>query len=89
VIFVGKFVIAKQLAGKALVSNDGEGVGRIVDLSVNEVTGKIMSIIAEGNPDSVTARKMRKEDGMLVIPYSSVLAVGDYIILDKKALSAA
>lgn len=86
---MGKFVIAKQLAGKMLVSNDGEGIGRIIDLSVNEVTGKIMSLIAEGNPDSVTARKMRKEDGMLVIPYSAVLAVSDYIILDKKAITAA
>jgi len=89
VIFVGKFVIAKQLAGKTLVSNDGEGIGRVVDLAVNEVTGKIISIIAEGNPDSVTARKMRKEDGLLVIPYSAVLAVSDYIILDKKAIAAA
>jgi len=85
---VSKFVIAKQLAGKILVSNDGEGIGRLVDLTINEVTGKIVSIVAEPNPDSATARKMKKEDGLLVVPYSAVLAVGDYIILDKKALAA-
>jgi sporulation protein YlmC with PRC-barrel domain len=88
VILVSKFVIAKQLAGKILVSNDGEGIGRLVDLTINEVTGKIVSIVAEPNPDSATARKMKKEDGLLVVPYSAVLAVGDYIILDKKALAA-
>jgi sporulation protein YlmC with PRC-barrel domain len=87
VIILGKFVIAKQLAGKTLVSNDGEGVGRLVDLVVNEITGKIVSIIADPNPDSASVRRMKKEDGMLVIPYSAVLAVGDYVILDKKALS--
>jgi len=88
VILVGKFVIAKQLAGKILVSNDGEGIGRLVDLTINEVTGKIVSLVAEPNPDSATARKMKKEDGLLVVPYSAVLAAGDYIILDKKALAA-
>ena len=85
---MGKFVIAKQLAGKMLVSNDGESIGRLVDLVVNEVTGKIVSLIAEPNPDSLTARKMKKEDGMLVVPYSAVLAVSDYVILDKKALTS-
>ena len=84
---MGKFVIAKQLAGKLLVSNDGEGVGRLVDIVVNEVTGKMVSLVAEPNPDSATARRMKKEDGMLVVPYSSVLAVSDYIVLDRKALA--
>jgi len=45
-------------------------------------------LIAEPNPDSATSRRMKKEDGLLLIPYSSVLAVGDYVILDKKALTA-
>jgi len=85
---VGKFVIAKQLAGKLLVLNDGEGIGRLVDLVVNEVTGKIVTLVADPNPDSATARRMKKDDGMLTIPYSAVLAVSDYIILDKKAVAA-
>jgi len=85
---LGKFVIARQLAGKILVSNDGEGIGRLVDIMVNEITGKITGLIVEPSPDSLSARKMRKEDGLIVIPYSAVLAVGDYVILDKKALGA-
>lgn len=85
---MGKFVIAKQLAGKLLVTNDGEGIGRLVDLVVNEVTGKIMNLIADPNPDSAIARRMKKEDGMLTVSYSAVLAVSDYIILDKKAVAA-
>ncbi len=85
-ITVGKFVIAKQLAGKLLVTNDGEGIGRLVDLVVNEVTGKITTLVADPNPDSTLARRMKKEDGMLSVPYSAVLAVSDFIILDKKAV---
>jgi sporulation protein YlmC with PRC-barrel domain len=29
---------------------------------------------------------MKKEEGMLLIPYTAVLAVSDHIILDKKVL---
>ena len=85
---MGKFVIAKQLAGKILVSNDGEGIGRLVDLIVNEATGKVQVLLAEPNPDSATARRMKKEDGLLQVPYGAVLAVGDYVILDKRAIGA-
>ncbi len=88
VVFVGKFVIARQLAGKLMVLNDGEGLARLVDVVANEATGKITTLLAEPNPDSATARRMKKEDGLLSIPYSAVLAVSDYIILDKKAIGA-
>ncbi len=79
-----KYVIARQLSGKRLVTNEGENFGMVVDLEVNEVTGKLESLVIESNPDSMTASKMRKEDGMLRIPYESVLAVGDFIIVDKR-----
>lgn len=85
---MGKFVIAKQLAGKMLISNDGEGIGRLVDVIVNEATGKVSMMLAEPNPDSATARRMKKDDGLLQIPYAAVLAVSDYIVLDKKAIGA-
>jgi sporulation protein YlmC with PRC-barrel domain len=83
---MGKFVIAKQLAGKKLITNDGEEVGKLVDMYISEVTGKVESLIIEPNADNPTARRMKKEEGMLLIPYTAVLAVSDHIILDKKVL---
>jgi sporulation protein YlmC with PRC-barrel domain len=83
---MGKFVIAKQLAGKKLITNDGEEIGKFVDAYVSEVTGKIESLIVEPNVDNPTVRKMKREEGMLLVPYSAVLAVSDHIILDKKVL---
>lgn len=83
---MGKFVIAKQLAGKKLITNDGEEVGKLVDMYISEVTGKVESLIIEPNTDNPTARRMKKEEGMLLVPYTAVLAVSDHIILDKKVL---
>ena len=57
---MGKFVIAKQLAGKKLITNDGEEIGKLVDINVNEITGKLEAILVEPNLDNPTARRMKK-----------------------------
>lgn len=81
-----KIVVAKQLAGKKIITNDGEELGKLIDLDVQETTGKIESILVEPNLDNPMARAMKKDDGLLVIPYSAVLAASDHIIVDKKAV---
>lgn len=82
-----KYAIAKQLAGKRLITTDGEDIGRLIDLFINELTGKIESVLVEPNPDSSLAAKARHESGgLLTIPYSAVLDVKDVMIIDRRAL---
>ena len=83
-----KFVIAKQLAGKKIITNEGEDIGKLIDLYINELTGRIESLILEPNLDNATARAMRKEDGLIIVPYSAVLAASDHIIVDRKTVGA-
>lgn len=82
-----KYLVARQLSGRKVITNEGEDFGRLIDLNINEVTGKIDSLVIEPNPDNDVAEKLRKEDGSVQIAYDSVLAVGDYIIVDKRNLS--
>ncbi len=82
-----KYLIARQLSGKKVITNDGEDFGRLVDLNVNEVSGKIENLVVEPNPDSALASKLRKEDGMVLVPYESVLAVGDFVIVEKRNMA--
>ena len=81
---MSKYVIARQLSQKKVITNDGEDFGVLIDVNVNEVTGKIESLIVEPNPDNGLAGKMRKEDGMVLINYENVLAVGDFVIIEKR-----
>ena len=85
---MGKFAIAKQLAGKRIITNEGDEIGRLVDVIINEVTGKMESLIIEPNPDNGVARSLKKEEGHARISYGAVLAVSDHIIVDKKGLAA-
>ncbi len=82
-----KYAIAKQLAGKRIITTDGEELGRIVDLYVNELNGKLESVILEPNPDSSMSVKAGPE-GVVTIPYGAVLDIKDVMVVDRRALAA-
>lgn len=79
-----KIVIAKTLGSKKVITNDGEDLGKLVDIEINEVTGKIEFLLVDPNPENKKATELSKEDGLVKISYSSVLAASDYILVDRK-----
>ncbi len=84
---MAKPMLAKQMAGKKVVTNDGEDFGKVVDINVNEITGELEELVVEPNPESLLEEKLRKdEDGYVLIPYGAVIAVGDYVLVDKRVL---
>ena len=84
---MAKYLIARQLSGKKVVTNEGEDFGRLVDVDVNEVSGKIETLMVEANPDSAIASKLQQEDGLVRLNYDSVLAVGDFVIVEKRNMT--
>jgi len=85
---MSKYLIARQLSSKRVITNEGEDFGKLADLNISETTGKIEMLVVEPNPENSTADKMRKEDGMVMVPYEAVLSVSDYIIVEKRSLSS-
>ena len=82
-----KLVIAKQLAGKKVISNEGEELGKLVDVYIQESTGKLENLLIEPNPDSFTVRNLQRDEGMTLIPYSAVTSISDFIVVDRKMLT--
>ena len=83
-----KYTLARALAGKKLITTDGEELGRLIDFNVSEASGRIESAIVEPNPESGAANKLKKDEGYIVVPYSSITAVGDFIIVDRRVGSS-
>jgi|FaiFalDrversion3_1042247.scaffolds.fasta_scaffold06835_2 sporulation protein YlmC with PRC-barrel domain len=81
-----KYILARQITGKTVITNEGEDFGRIVDINVNEITGAIEDIIVDPNPDLPAIENLRTEDDYVLVPFSSVVAIGDYMIIDKRKL---
>jgi sporulation protein YlmC with PRC-barrel domain len=81
-----KYVIAEQLVGKEVVTSDGFDLGKFVDAEVNESSGKLSALIIEPNVDSEFVNKLNVKSGKLQVPYESVMAVNDFIVVDKKGV---
>ena len=82
-----KFAIAKQLGGKRIITNRGEEIGRLSDMTIEEGSGKIESLIVEPNSASKVAKNlMTSKERLISIPYKAVFAVGDVIVVDESLL---
>lgn len=81
-----KFTIAKQLGGKRIITNKGEEIGRLSDILVDEKSGRIESFLVEPNNDSKIVRDLPKKERMVEVPYKSVFAVSDVIVVDEAML---
>lgn len=79
-----KYVIAEQLVGKRVMTNDGYELGQFVDAEMNEVTGKLTALILEPNVDSEFVNKLDVKAGKLKVDYNAVVAVNDLIVVDRK-----
>ncbi len=82
-----KFVIAEQLLGKEVVTTDGFDLGKFVDVELNEITGKLTTLIVDPNVDSEFVNKLDVKDGRLKVNYGSVMAVNDFIVVDRKSVA--
>ena len=81
-----KYIIAKQLVGKLVMTADGYELGRFVDAEISEVTGKINTILVEPSLDGGLASKVKVDGGIVRVPYTSVRAVNDFIVVDRREL---
>ncbi|MCC7569862.1 PRC-barrel domain-containing protein [Candidatus Micrarchaeota archaeon] len=84
---MAKLVIAKSLGGKRVITNDGEEIGKLIDVSIQDTTGKIEDIVIEPNPDSRVAQSLTGDDGYVCVPFLSVIAVSDYVVVERKSIS--
>ncbi len=82
-----KYVIAEQLIGKEVMTSDGIDLGRFLDAEINEVTGKLTALVVEPNADNEFVKKLDVKEGKLKVPYASVMAVNDFIVVDRKGVA--
>ena len=76
---------SKQLLGKTIVSKTGKRFGEVADVVFETKTGELLQIILK-NPTTYT-RELELESsksGELLIPFSAVIALGDFVVLAEE-----
>ena len=75
-------VFAGTMAGKEIVNIDGAVLGELENVVFELKTGKLVDLVVR--PDSELNRMKYREQGKFVlIPFSSVVAVKDYSVVDE------
>jgi sporulation protein YlmC with PRC-barrel domain len=75
-------VFAGDIAGKEIVDINGTVLGEVENVVFDQKTGQLIDLVAK--PDSQLRRQKYREEGKYVlIPFSSVVAIKDYIVVDE------
>jgi len=76
---------SKQLFGKTVVTKSGKKFGEVFNITFETRTGELMHIIIK-NPTEYTSSLDLEKDakGNFMIPFSSVLAVGDFVVVSEE-----
>lgn len=74
-------IYAGNLAGKEIVTVEGTILGEVENMVFDIQTGLLVDLVVK--PDSELSRlKYREEGKFVLIPFDSVCAVKDYIVVD-------
>ncbi len=76
---------SKQLIGKTVVSKTGKTFGDVGDLVFETNSGELIHIIL-GNPTSYSKKLEleKSKTGDLLIPFSAVIAMGDFLVVAEE-----
>ena len=76
---------SKQLLGKIVVTKSGKRFGEVGNLTFETRTGELIQIILKNPTGYATTLDLeRTQANDLVIPFSSVIAVGDFVVVAEE-----
>jgi len=76
-------VFAKNLLfHKQVMATDGTEIGMLSNIIIDSKGGSIIDLMITPNPNFDTSR-YKKVDNYILMPFDSVSAIKDYIIVDK------
>lgn len=80
-------IFAKNLSKKNVMSSDGSVIGVLYNIVMDVQTGRLINLVVK--PDmSVDKSRYQMEGNYVLIGFSAVRAVRDFIVVDKKEAMA-
>jgi sporulation protein YlmC with PRC-barrel domain len=78
-------VMAKEIIGRTIVSKTGKKFGEVGDVIFEARSGELIHMIVK-NPTTYSLKLdlEKDKDGSILIPFSSVIAMGDYMVVAEE-----
>ena len=76
---------SKHLLGKTIVSKTGKKFGDLGNIHFEAKTGELLQLELK-NPTALASNLdlERTEEGQMLIPFSAVIAIGDFIVVAEE-----
>ena len=76
---------SKQILGKTVVTKSGKKFGEVGNITFETRTGELIQIILKGATSYTEGLELEKDsDGSLMIPFSAVIAIGDFVVVSEE-----
>ncbi len=76
---------SRQLLGKTVVTKSGKKFGEIGNLTFETRTGELIHLILKNTTQYIENLTLEKDKtGSFLIPFSSVIAVGDFVVISEE-----
>jgi len=78
-------LFSKQLTGKTIISKTGKRFGEVGNLIFETRTGELIQLVLK-SPTVYTSNLTLEKDkeNNSLIPYSSVIAIGDFVVIAEE-----
>ncbi|KXB06219.1 hypothetical protein AKJ53_00980 [candidate division MSBL1 archaeon SCGC-AAA382F02] len=80
-------ILASSLRDMRVLTDKGLRVGNIFDLEVDEDTGEVETLLIKPETQEIAQNLSTDADGNAMVPFSSVVAIRDYIVISEKSLA--
>ena len=76
---------SKQILGKTVITKSGKKFGEVGNISFETRTGELIQIILKNATNYTEGLELEKDpEGSLMIPFSAVIAVGDFVVVSEE-----
>jgi len=76
---------SKQILNKTVVTKSGKRFGEVGNISFETRTGELIQIILKNPTSYAEGLELEKDNkGNFMIPYSAVIAVGDFVVVSEE-----
>jgi len=75
---------SREIIGKLIVTKEGKRVGVVRDISFETRSGELIHLVVAQPTPYAGSLNIESKDGGLLIPYSAILAIGDFVVVSEE-----
>ncbi len=79
-------ILSREIQNKTVVSEEGKMFGKVLDITADLQTGELVNMVVEPTKYVQThfENLVSDENGRILLPFSSVQAIGDFVLINEK-----